>query len=159
MGKRITLIHAMPVSIPPILEAFQEGWPEAEIGNLLDDGLTAALQREGGLTTGIVARICDLAVFAPASASQFHAAARGGAVEVHTSVAAGALAALNGGDPAAHDRLVAEAAEVLAGRVDVICLDQFSMARARAAVQARVTAPVLTGPATAVARLKVLLNV
>ncbi len=218
MGKRITLIHAMPVSIPPILEAFQEGWPEAEIGNLLDDGLTAALQREGGLTTGIVARICDLAAFAtrngangilftcsafgpainvarqlvsipvlnpdeamiaaalgagtrvgvvvtlaafaPASASQLHAAAaaRGGAVEVHTSVAAGALAALNVGDPAAHDRLVAEAAEVLAGRVDVICLDQFSMARARATVQARVTAPVLTGPATAVARLKALLN-
>jgi hypothetical protein len=160
LGKRITLIHAMPVSIPPILEAFQEGWPEAEIGNLLDDGLTAALQREGGLTTGIVARICDLAAFAPASASQLHAAAaaRGGAVEVHTSVAAGALAALNVGDPAAHDRLVAEAAEVLAGRVDVICLDQFSMARARATVQARVTAPVLTGPATAVARLKALLN-
>jgi Asp/Glu/hydantoin racemase len=69
------------------------------------------------------------------------------------------LAALNGGDPAAHDRLVAEAAEVLAGRVDVICLDQFSMARARATVQARVTAPVLTGPTTAVARLKALLNV
>jgi hypothetical protein len=40
----------------------------------------------------------------------------------------------------------------------VICLAQVSMALARAAVQARVRVPVLTAPATAVARLKALLQ-
>ncbi|MEJ2058127.1 MAG: aspartate/glutamate racemase family protein [Desulfofustis sp.] len=36
---RIALIHATPVSIDPILAAFQKEWPDAEIVNLLDDSL------------------------------------------------------------------------------------------------------------------------
>jgi hypothetical protein len=47
-----------------VLEAFREGWPEAEVMNLLDDGLTGALKREGGLTAPIVQRIRDLATYA-----------------------------------------------------------------------------------------------
>ena len=39
-NKRVVLIHAVSVSIQPIRDAFKEGWPEAEISNLLDDGLT-----------------------------------------------------------------------------------------------------------------------
>jgi hypothetical protein len=74
------------------------------------------------------------------------------------SLAEGAFAIGNAGDAATHDRMVVEAAERIAGTVDVICLAQVSMALARAAVQARVPVPVLTAPATAVARLKVLLN-
>jgi hypothetical protein len=35
VSKRILLIHAMPVSIPPIRDVFTEAWPEAEISNLL----------------------------------------------------------------------------------------------------------------------------
>lgn len=58
------MIHAVPVSIQPIRDAFKEGWPEAEVSNLLDDGLTGALSRESGLTSHIVQRICDLATYA-----------------------------------------------------------------------------------------------
>jgi Asp/Glu/hydantoin racemase len=217
--KRVVLIHAVPVSIPPIRDAFTEGWPEAEISNLLDDGLTGALSREGGLTPRIVQRICDLATYAartgadgilftcsaftpamdlakqrvtipllkpdeamiaaaletgrrigivatmpaaaPTQAEQLEAAAaeQGKTIRVETAVAADALAALNAGDTAGHDRLVAEAVARLAETVDAICLAQFSMARARAAAQARVPVPVLTSPAAAVARLKAMLTV
>jgi hypothetical protein len=39
-NKRVVLIHAVSVSIQPIRDAFKEGWPEAEVSNLLDDGPT-----------------------------------------------------------------------------------------------------------------------
>ncbi|MBI4841896.1 MAG: arylsulfatase [candidate division NC10 bacterium] len=218
MSKRIVLIHAVTVSLQPILEAFKEGWPEAEVSNLLDDGLTGALSREGGLTPPIVRRICDLAVYAertgadgilfscsaftpamdvakqlvsipvlkpdeamiaaaldagrrigvlatlpataPIQAAQLQAAAaeRGKTIQVETAAVPEALKALNAGDTATHDRLVAEAAERLAPRVDVICLAQFSMARARPAVKAKVGVPILTSPSAAVARLKAILT-
>ncbi|MBI2113961.1 MAG: arylsulfatase [candidate division NC10 bacterium] len=218
MSKHIVLIHAVTVSLPPILEAFKEGWPEAEVSNLLDDGLTGALSREGGLTPPIVRRICDLAVYAertgadgilfscsaftpamdvakqlvsipvlkpdeamiataldagrrigvlatlpataPIQAAQLQAAAaeRGKTIQVETAAVPEALKALNAGDTASHDRLVAEAAERLAPRVDVICLAQFSMARARPAVKAKVGVPILTSPSAAVARLKAILT-
>jgi hypothetical protein len=74
------------------------------------------------------------------------------------SVAEGAFAIGNAGDAVTHDRMVVEAAERIADQVDVLCLAQVSMALARAAVQARVKVPVLTSPATAVARLKTLLG-
>jgi Asp/Glu/hydantoin racemase len=73
-------------------------------------------------------------------------------------LADGAIAAMNAGDTATHDRLIAEAAAKLSAAVDVICLAQVSMALARAEVQARVNVPVLTSPATAVARLKAILT-
>jgi Asp/Glu/hydantoin racemase len=95
----------------------------------------------------------------PAAAAQLQAgaAARGQEIQVIQSLAEGAFAIGNAGDAATHDRLVVEAAERIADSVDVICLAQVSMALARAAVQARVKVPVLTAPATAVARLKSLL--
>ena len=218
MSKRIVLIHAVTVSLQPILEAFREGWPEAEVSNLLDDGLTGALSREGGLTPRIVRRICDLATYAartgadgilfscsaftpamdvakqlvsipvlkpdeamiaaaldtglrigvlatlpataPIQAAQLQAAAaeQGKTIQVETAAVPEALKALNAGDTATHDRLVAEEAERLASRVDVICLAQFSMARARPAVKAKVGVPVLTSPSAAVARLKAILT-
>ncbi|OGB93962.1 MAG: hypothetical protein A3G35_01750 [candidate division NC10 bacterium RIFCSPLOWO2_12_FULL_66_18] len=218
MSKRIVLIHAVTVSLQPILEAFREGWPEAEVSNLLDDGLTGALSREGGLTPRIVRRICDLATYAartgadgilfscsaftpamdvakqlvsipvlkpdeamiaaaldtglrigvlatlpataPIQAAQLQAAAaeQRKTIQVETAAVPEALKALNAGDTATHDRLVAEEAERLAPRVDVICLAQFSMARARPAVKAKVGVPVLTSPSAAVARLKAILT-
>jgi hypothetical protein len=54
--------------------------------------------------------------------------------------------------------MVVEAAQRIADQVDVLCLAQVSMALARSAVQAKVKVPVLTSPATAVARLKKLLG-
>lgn len=45
MSIRIALIHATPVAMPPVIEAFQRGWPEAETMNLLDDSLSSDLAR------------------------------------------------------------------------------------------------------------------
>ncbi len=96
----------------------------------------------------------------PAAAAQLlaGAAARGLEIQVTQALAEGAFAIGNAGDSVTHDRMVVEAAERIAGTVDVICLAQVSMALARAAVQAKVNVPVLTAPATAVARLKSLLG-
>lgn len=217
MPKRIALIHAVATAIPPIQHAFREGWPEAQLSNLLDDDLMPAYTREGGLTPHIVERICELALYAartmvdgilftcsvfpqaedmakrlvripllkpdeammaaaldagrrigvvatnppagPAAEAQLRAAAtaRGVDIQVIQSVAEGAFAIGNAGDAVTHDRLVVEAAQRIADQVDVLCLAQVSTAVARSAVQAQVKVPVLTSPATAVARLKTLL--
>ena len=218
MSARITLIHAVQVAIPPVLAAFRDGWPEAEVANLLDDGLTGALAREGGLTPRLVQRIRDLATYAarggadgilftcsaftpamdrakedvtipllkpdeamfavaldagrrigvvatfpgtiPVAEPQIRAAAaaRGVEVEIVTAVAPDAFKAMNAGDTAAHDRLVIEAVVAVAPRVDVICLAQFSMARAQPEARRRVAVPVLTSPTAAVHRLRALLG-
>jgi Asp/Glu/hydantoin racemase len=218
MPPRIALIHAVATAIPPIRHAFKEGWPEAQVSNLLDDDLMPAYTREGGLTPHITERICALALYAarsgadgilftcsvfpqaedmakqlvrvpllkpdeamiaaaldagsrigvvatnppaaPAAAAQLLAGAKalGVGVRVVESVADGAFAIGNAGDAATHDRMVVEAAQRIADQVDVLCLAQVSMALARGAVQERVKVPVLTSPATAIARLKRLLG-
>lgn len=218
MSKRIALIHAIPAAIPPIRHAFQEGWPEAVLSNLLDDDLVPAYRREGGLTPAITRRVCELALYAartgadgilftcsvftpaeelakslvpipllkpdeamiaaaldagrrigvlatnapaaPTAEAQLRdaAKARGVGIEVVQAIAEGAFAAGNAGDTATHDRLVVEAAAHLSSQVDVICLAQVSMGMARGAAQARSLVPVLSSPATAVARLKALLD-
>jgi Asp/Glu/hydantoin racemase len=218
VSPRITLIHAVQVAIPPVLEAFREGWPAAEVMNLLDDGLTGALKREGRLTMTIVQRIRDLATYAaragadgilftcsaftpamdvarkdvtipllkpdeamftaaletgrrigvvatfagtiPVAEPQIlaMAAARGLDVEIVSTVAPEAFNAMNAGDTATHDRLVVDAAVALAPRVDVLCLAQFSMARARPGIERQVSIPVLTSPTAAVQRLRALLG-
>ena len=63
------------------------------------------------------------------------------------------MTALKAGDGAEHDRLIAEAAPRLANS-DAILLAHFSTARAAAAVTAVLDRPVLTSPASAVAKLK-----
>ena len=85
------------------------------------------------------------------------AEARGMAVEIHGRVADGALAALQQGDPATHDRLAAAAAAAMPP-IDVLLLGQASLARAAPAVEAAVRVPVLTTPDSAVAKLKGLLS-
>ncbi len=75
---------------------------------------------------------------------------------VQTKLADGALAALNDGDTATHDRLVAEAALEM-GDVDAIALAQFSLGRAARAVAAATGKPVLTTPSSAVRKLRRLL--
>jgi hypothetical protein len=64
VSKRICLIHAVATAIPPMLHAFREGWPEAQLSHLLDDDLMPAYTRAGGLTPHIVERICELARYA-----------------------------------------------------------------------------------------------
>lgn len=78
-------------------------------------------------------------------------------VKVVPKLAEGALAALDRGDRAEHDRLVVEASEDLAG-CDLIALAQYSMAPAAALVAEASRLPVLTTPDSAVIKLKELLS-
>ncbi|SIT56442.1 Asp/Glu/hydantoin racemase [Mesorhizobium prunaredense] len=70
----------------------------------------------------------------------------------------GAIDAVRAGDVATHNRLVAEAATRIEG-FDAITLAHFSTARAKSAVEAKTTTPVLTSPDAAVAKLRSLLGV
>ncbi len=80
--------------------------------------------------------------------------------DLRCRLADGAMAALDRGDGAAHDAAVVRAARALADDgCSVLALAQFSMARARPAVerafeQAGVAVPVLTTPDSAVRRLR-----
>jgi len=72
-------------------------------------------------------------------------------------LADGALAALDRGDRAEHDRLVTEAAKELRD-CDVIALAQYSMAPAAEKVAQATGRPVLTTPDSAVMKLKAMLG-
>lgn len=61
---RIALIHATPVAMEPIRQAFAENWVEAELVNLLDDSLSPDLKEAGSETDEIKRRIADLAKYA-----------------------------------------------------------------------------------------------
>ena len=81
-----------------------------------------------------------------------------GTVKVVPKLAEGALAALDRGDRAEHDRLVAQASRDLRD-CDLIALAQYSMAPAAAQVAEASGLPVLTTPDSAVTKLKQLLGV
>jgi hypothetical protein len=76
-----------------------------------------------------------------------------GSVEIVPKLAEGALAALDRGDRAGHDRLVAEASKDLRD-CDLIALAQYSMAPAAALVAEASGRPVVTTPDSAVLKLK-----
>jgi Asp/Glu/hydantoin racemase len=111
---------------------------------------------EAALTAG--QRIGMLATFAPSVQSmeeEFRAMA-----ETHCSPATietycvpGAMAALKAGDAATHDGLIAAAAPRFAN-CEAVLLAHFSTARAAPSVSAALDRPVLTGPGSAVAKLK-----
>ena len=217
MSLRIALIHATPVAMQPVMDAFQHGWPEVETVNLLDDSLSLDLARTGTLDQAMMTRFEHLSSYViknganailftcsafgeaiaavaksapipvlkpneamfeaaltheravglittfqpsvPSMEKEFTemAAQQGRQVECHTICVPGAMDALASGDTDTHDGLIAEAAPQLA-HCEAIMLAQFSMARAQDAVQQVVTTPVLTSPASAVAKLKATLN-
>lgn len=98
-------------------------------------------------------RVGLLATFAPTLQSMPPEFPAG--VQVESLLADGALAALNAGEAATHDALIAQAAVELKRRgCGVIALAQFSMARARDEVAARTGLPVLTTVDSAVAELR-----
>jgi aspartate/glutamate racemase len=112
-----------------------------------------AMVAEAVEMAGARGRIGLIASFAPTLASMPFEFPVGS--DLHTALADGALAALNRGDVADHDALVVQAAVQLKERgCTVIALAQFSMARARAAVELAVGLPVLTTPASAVRALR-----
>jgi len=113
-----------------------------------EPGDDRAGRRRGG-------RIGLLASFAPTLVSmppEFPAS-----VEVVPKLAEGALAALDRGDRAEHDRLVVEASRDLRD-CDLIALAQYSMAPTAVLVAEASGRPVLTTPDSAVQKLKQLLG-
>jgi aspartate/glutamate racemase len=64
MSPRIALIHATPVAMQPVRDAFQRGWREVETVNLLDDALSVDLARAGSLNQAMQRRIASLAAYA-----------------------------------------------------------------------------------------------
>ena len=103
-------------------------------------------------------RFALVATFAPTIPSmtaelQALARAQGVEAEITPCFVPGAMKALDAGDGAEHDRLVADAVRPLAGH-DACLLAQFSMARAAPAVAAAIGGKILTSPETAVARLR-----
>lgn len=92
-----------------------------------------------------------LASFAPTLASMPPEFPR--SVEIVPKLAEGAMAALDRGDRAEHDRLVVEAAKDLRD-CDLIALAQYSMAPTAAQVAAISGRPVVTTPDSAVMKLK-----
>jgi Asp/Glu/Hydantoin racemase len=113
-----------------------------------------AMIEEAVALAGPAGRIGLLASFAPTLATmpaEFAAVAPG--VTLVSALAAEALAALNRGDAAAHDRLAAEAARALEG-CDVVALAQFSLSSAATHVAATTGCAVLTTPDSAVRKLR-----
>ena len=100
-------------------------------------------------------RVGLLSTFAPTLASM--PAEFPSSVELVPRLAEGALAALDRGDRALHDRLVAQAAAELRD-CEVIALAQYSMAPAADLVAQATGRPVLTTPDSAVAKLKTMLG-
>jgi Asp/Glu/hydantoin racemase len=214
--KRIALIHAVAVAMPPVAAAFAEQWPDAELVNLLDDSLSVDRGKSPELSPEMHRRVTALADYAHglgADGILYTCSAFGAAIEAaaratgkpvlkpneamfEAAIAAGAkigmigtferslpgmeqefrdlvaergarasitsicvpaaMPALQKGDRATHDALLAEAAPQLAG-CDAIMLAQFSTSVAAPAVQLRVKVPVLTSPGSAVAKMKRLL--
>jgi Asp/Glu/hydantoin racemase len=61
---RIALIHATPVAMQPVEEAFQRLWPTPERVNLLDDSLSRDRSRDADLSPEMFERIHALADYA-----------------------------------------------------------------------------------------------
>ncbi len=84
MSARIALIHATPVAMQPVAEAFDRNWPKARIHNLLEDSLSSDLENDGSLTAAMVGRFETLAAYvveAGADGVLFTCSAFGAAIE------------------------------------------------------------------------------
>jgi Asp/Glu/hydantoin racemase len=83
---RIALIHATPLAVTPVNEAFATLWPMTELMNLLDDSLSADhAKNKGVLSDAMIQRFIDLAQYAKrtgADAILFTCSAFGPAIEI-----------------------------------------------------------------------------
>jgi aspartate/glutamate racemase len=135
----------------PCIDAVAARWPKIPVLKpneaMIDEAVRAATDGGRHGRIGLVATFAPTLLSMPA---EFPAG-----VDVIPLLADGALAALDAGDTATHDRLAADAAcRAQAMGCDVIALAQFSLARAAPAVARAVPLPVLTTPASAVRRLR-----
>lgn len=81
---RIALIHATPLAVEPVAEAFRRLWPEAEAYSLLEGSLAPDLARAGRLDAAMVERFRRLAAYTVdcgADAILFTCSAFGPAIE------------------------------------------------------------------------------
>jgi hypothetical protein len=81
---RIALIHATPVAIDPVAQAFATDWPEAEIVNILEDSLSPDRAKADDLTEAMTGRIVALARYAGSTGADgilFTCSAFGPAIE------------------------------------------------------------------------------
>lgn len=88
MNARIALIHATPLAMAPISQAFARHWPQASCQHLLDDRLSQDLARDGHLTPSMTQRFVDLALYtqrAGATGILFTCSAFGPAIEAAAS--------------------------------------------------------------------------
>lgn len=129
----------------PCIDAVKARWPQVQVLKP-NEAMIGDAVRLGARRIGLVAS------FAPTLASMPAEFPPG--VTVLPALAEGALAALDRGDTAEHDRRVAAAARAVADQgCDVVVLAQFSLARAAPAVGEAVGLPVLTTPGSAVRAL------
>jgi len=129
----------------PCIDAVKARWPQVPVLKP-NEAMIGDAVRSGARRIGLVAS------FAPTLASMPAEFPPG--VTVLPALADGALAALDRGDTAEHDRRVAAAARAVADQgCDVVVLAQFSLARAAPAVREAVGLPVLTTPGSAVRAL------
>jgi aspartate/glutamate racemase len=115
-----------------------------------------AMIEDATRATGLAGPLGLIATFAPTLQSMPPEFPAG--VDLRTALATGALEALNAGDTATHDRIIASHARQLAeAGCTRIALAQFSMARARTACEASSGLPVFTTVDSAVRKIRALL--
>ena len=132
----------------PCIRACKEAWPTVPI--LAPNEAMIAEVATPGRRVGLLASFRATLATMP---SEFP-----DTVTVVPCFAPGALAALDRGDLAEHDRLAASAAASALADCDVIALAQFSLARAAHAVAVATGKPVFTTPDSAVRQLRLLLH-
>ncbi len=132
----------------PCIDAVKRRWPDVPVLKPNEAMIGEAVAAGG--------RIGLVASFAPTLASMPAEFPPG--VGLVPILADGAMAALDRGDAASHDALVAKAAARIAASCDVVALAQFSLARAAPAVAAATGRRVLTTPDSAVRALQARLD-
>lgn len=120
--------------------------------SMAEQAVALAQERAAGRSPRIAVLATVKATIEPTTGILHRAArARGADVEIHARVLEDALQARESGDQARHDALIADAVTAAASGADVIVLAQASMADAAGA--ATVDVPILTSPASALARV------
>ena len=107
MHSRVVIIHAVQESIPPVRQAFSDLLPDAQVVNLLDEGLLIDFQSSGGLNPDLRRRMCSLIRYAEESG----AAAVGLGCSVYAPVVETALKLVNIPVISSYEAVMAEAVE------------------------------------------------
>lgn len=147
-GARAVLVTCS--SVGPAAEAAR---PLVDIPVYRVDAPMAAEAVRTGRRVGVLATLAST-LDPTAELIRRQAAAHGAEVELTVSTCPGAYQARRAGDPAEHDRRIAEEARRLAAATDVLVLAQASMAAAVATLpEQALGVPVLTSPRSGTAQL------